>query len=389
MAAMTTGTSHAVLRRSMQRLYSNSLLSTSSDFQKVLLAVIQDTCAELSQAAETQEPVNIFALSAGAGLDSCTGHFLGVQHRTTSVRNAKEYTDWMWMLDADEVSSFWTTEMPVVVKVLSYVGLVPWSQQIQSRRQAMSQYTLKSLQDSIDEVESPNYNATYPNSRLQSSRPLLYESLRDLPDLPGSSQKKSSRFLYYAAELLDQLAAGSANLAVALGYCCFELSRHSNIQKALREELLKLQGQYGLKIDTPIVPPTILSELDKLPLLEACLTETMRLYPPVTGQLPRFVPPGGFTCDGFFIPKGTSVSAAAYNLHREEAVFEDPERWDPYRWIGCPVEVQKKMRTWIWSYGSGTYQCAGVHMARHSKSPFSNIWYVSLTRMKALILLPQ
>ncbi len=42
-------------------------------------------------------------------------------------------------------------------------------------------------------------------------------------------------------------------------------------------------------------------------------------------------------CDGTFIPKGTTIVAAAGPTHREASVYPDPEVLDPFRFAKMPA----------------------------------------------------
>lgn len=47
-------------------------------------------------------------------------------------------------------------------------------------------------------------------------------------------------------------------------------------------------------------------ELEKLPMLNAVIRETMRLYPPIPAPMGRVAPPAGTTMGNYYIPGGVS-----------------------------------------------------------------------------------
>jgi cytochrome P450 len=65
-------------------------------------------------------------------------------------------------------------------------------------------------------------------------------------------------------------------------------------------------------------------DLEKLPLLNAVVEETLRLYGAAPAGLPRSVPSGGVTIVDQVIPAGTTVTTQAYTYHRDPALFPRP-----------------------------------------------------------------
>ena len=106
-----------------------------------------------------------------------------------------------------------------------------------------------------------------------------------------------------------------------------------------------------------------------LPILDAMVKETLRLYPPVAGCQPRVtnrmmvLGPIGYQVT---VPPGVTVHAQAWTIHRKEAVFKAPEEWRPERWLDCSPERRREMESWYWAFGSGSRRCLGENLALSS-----------------------
>lgn len=154
--------------------------------------------------------------------------------------------------------------------------------------------------------------------------------------------------LEIAAECLDHMAAGIDTTGDALCFLMWELSqpRSLHYQERLRQELR----------DNPGAP------FDKLPFLDAVVMEGLRCFPAIPMSLPRYVPRGGKLIDGYFVPEHTIVSCQAYSVHRiDEAVFPDPDRFDPARWL--PMEGDAERKRLFFAFANGGRGCVGKHLA--------------------------
>ncbi|KAI1393761.1 cytochrome P450 3A13 [Hypoxylon trugodes] len=151
-----------------------------------------------------------------------------------------------------------------------------------------------------------------------------------------------------ASECLDHMVAGIDTTGDALCFLMWEISQPGSFhfQRRLQKELLA----------NPNTP------FDKLPYLDALVLEGLRCFPAIPMSLPRYVPSGGRTIDGFFVPQGTIVSCQAYSAHRiDESVFPQPDTFDPDRWLQETGELDRKRL--FFAFASGGRGCIGKHLA--------------------------
>ncbi|KAI1213085.1 cytochrome P450 3A13 [Annulohypoxylon truncatum] len=151
-----------------------------------------------------------------------------------------------------------------------------------------------------------------------------------------------------AAESLDHMAAGIDTTGDALCFLMWEISqpRSFYVQRRLQEELLANPD----------------AGFDKLPFLDAVISEGLRCFPAIPMSLPRYVPSGGRTIDGYYVPEGAIVSCQAYSAHRiDENVFPQPGTFDPDRWLQEAGELDRKRL--FFAFASGGRGCIGKHLA--------------------------
>lgn len=154
-----------------------------------------------------------------------------------------------------------------------------------------------------------------------------------------------------AAECLDHMVAGIDTTGDALCFLMWELSlpRSMRVQERLREELREKdeEGEGGW---------------DKLTYLDAVVMEGLRCFPAIPMSLPRYVPSGGRTIDGVFIPENTIVSSQAHSVHRiDTTVFPDPDAFIPERWLAAEGDAERKRA--FFAFANGGRGCVGKHLA--------------------------
>lgn len=165
--------------------------------------------------------------------------------------------------------------------------------------------------------------------------------------------------LFGEAELL--IIAGSDTTTTVISATFFYITHNPHIYTTLKHELLTTFASVDEIQSGP--------KLSSCKYLRACLDEAMRMSPPVAGDLPRKVLPGGLQLDGEMIPAGTSIATDTYSLHHNEQIFPDPFQFRPDRWIvdeknskTTAVDVAKAESAFS-PFSTGPRGCVGKNLA--------------------------
>lgn len=146
-------------------------------------------------------------------------------------------------------------------------------------------------------------------------------------------------------EIRDQavslVAAGFDTTSAALAWALYGLLEHPEILAALREEVDTATRESWLG----------------LPLLDAVVKETLRLYPPASAGLRETREAIAF--GGYHLPAGARVAFSIYLTQRDPAVFEDPLTFRPARWLGAPAPSAYSYLP----FGHGARYCIGGALA--------------------------
>lgn len=150
-------------------------------------------------------------------------------------------------------------------------------------------------------------------------------------------------------EALTMLLAGHETTALALMYSVYALSEHPAAAGRLREEIDAALG----------TRPVTVADLPRLPYLDACMREALRLYPPAYAFGREVVTE--FELGGYVIPVGSQIITSPYGMHRNPRHFPEPDRFKPERWLdGSAKELP---RFAYLPFGGGPRVCIGNHFA--------------------------
>jgi len=282
---------------------------------------IEDGARAVAAQIRHNEDVDIYALADRYALDNITALVLGPSHGTQCVSSAA---------GAEQT-------LLHELKRRQFVG--PFSIRFPRTYWCLSQVLGRLLPSQLGYLLVDSKFAAWSLDRMSAalSDPLLPNShslLRRLLHHPDSATLDRA---FIAAEVLDNINAAEATVAVTATYLVWRLSQHPVWQHRIRAELRALPAS-----------PAFADINTRVPSLEACLREVYRLHPASSGRAERLVPKGGRVLCGVALPEGTIVSASVVALHRDECLFPHPEEFRPERWLPS--------RSYTGS-GSGTGTC--------------------------------
>ncbi|SDM44403.1 pentalenene oxygenase [Streptomyces sp. cf386] len=150
-------------------------------------------------------------------------------------------------------------------------------------------------------------------------------------------------------EVYDQVITffigGTETMAGLLSWTLHLLTGHPREYERLEAELSAVLG------DGPVTH----QDLRRLEHMKRVLNESLRLHPPV--WLLSRVTLVDTELGGHRLPAGAGVLFSPYSLHRDPAVFAEPERFDPDRWLDARVE--RRQREAFLPFGAGARRCIG------------------------------
>jgi len=149
-------------------------------------------------------------------------------------------------------------------------------------------------------------------------------------------------------EIVTLVIAGYETVASSLTWTLGLLADHPGAQDALAAEVDALGG----------VPSW--TDLPRLPYTRAVLDEALRLYPPAWALTRRALAEDRVA--GVSIPAGTLVIISPWLLHRREADWPEPDRFDPGRFLGRSPGTAAPRGGYL-PFGLGPRLCIGRDVA--------------------------
>ena len=147
--------------------------------------------------------------------------------------------------------------------------------------------------------------------------------LRFLVDMRGEDTTSTQ----VRDDLMTMLIAGHETTAAVLTWTIFELSQNKELSAKVRKEIDEVLGDRNPTFD----------DIPRLQMVRLCLAESLRMYPEppllIRRALEDDVLPKGSAGFETKVMRGTDIFLAIYNLHRSSDYYENPDTFDPERFL--------------------------------------------------------
>lgn len=149
-------------------------------------------------------------------------------------------------------------------------------------------------------------------------------------------------------EMITLLLAGHETTATTLAWTVHFVLKHPHVQARILAEIDRVRGDRPLAID----------DIPRLEYLDATIKESMRLMPIISLIGRRLQRP--LRIGAWDLARGDGAVGCIHLTHRNPAVWADPVRFDPERFLA------KKPTAYEWfPFGGGTRRCLGMAFAMY------------------------
>ncbi|TLS31524.1 hypothetical protein PpBr36_03921 [Pyricularia pennisetigena] len=296
-------------------------------------------------------------------------YILGMEAGPNFTQNPEFSSLWLHHYENQYTpQAFWVQEVPWLAKGLRRLGwdvmprehytstkwLQDWMMTHCNRAEALYQKMLHDQEVAADDV------------------PVVYAQLRksmaNMKDgmFLGTPLTENSAMTSIASEIFDHMSGAREVFGLVLSYALYYISQNPEQQARLQQEVSNLglhfsQQRSDDEFPAEASPQTIAS----LAYLQAVIKESLRMRPNST-PLPRITPADQSVSiagvDG--IPPNTRVNCFQWFLHRDPAVWADPDRWIPERWIDQETGLEKPASEMppLWAFVTGPRACVGMQL---------------------------
>lgn len=302
------GEKHLRDRRIIQQAFSKDMLE---DYLKIFFSVIENKVLSWKE----NEMIDFYKVATEIVLEivskSIFNYDIFNSKKLKDIRNA--FPDYVFLDDQSESenSASFIIHQRLQIETLSQI-----------------------LQDVVDKSKQHNDNGSVVDLLLRNESPAFSDKeIRD--------------------HLANLVNAGYRTTISLFSWCVFMISENNDVLQELQKEA---DDSLWIKENRP---PSLEEIHDNYGISKKIIKETLRLYPPIWFSVKQAKE--NVDLSSTSISKGTNVLVSQYVIHRNSQVFENPEKWNPYRWTK-DFEKGLPKGSYI-PFGQGSRQCIGYDFA--------------------------
>nr|AGC29946.1 CYP84A52 [Sinopodophyllum hexandrum] len=157
------------------------------------------------------------------------------------------------------------------------------------------------------------------------------------------------------AIIMDVMFGGTETVASAIEWAMAELIQSPDDLKKVQEELAEVVG-----LDRKVHE----TDLEKLPFFKCAIKETLRLHPPIPLLLHETSEDA--KVDGYLIPAQARVVINTWAIGRDKTVWEEPDTFNPSRFLKAGAPDFKGSNFEFLPFGSGRRSCPGMQLGLYA-----------------------
>ncbi|KAF2714261.1 cytochrome P450 51A [Pleomassaria siparia CBS 279.74] len=244
--------------------------------------------------------------------------------------------------------------------------LMPWAPLPQNRKRDAAHAKMKSIYMDLINGRRKHTNEKKTGTTGDEDESDMIKNLMDCVYKNGQQLPDEE----IACMMITMLMAGQHSSSSSSAWIMLRLASRPDIVEELYQEQVHNLNYNGSQ-------PLQYSDLDKLPLLEHVVKETLRIHSSIHSLMRKVMNPMRVPNSEYIITPDKVLVASPIVTHLSEEYFPDPMVWDPHRWDRGEVEKEteadmvdygygitsKGTRSPYLPFGAGRHRCIGEKFA--------------------------
>ncbi|KAF2865707.1 cytochrome P450 51A [Massariosphaeria phaeospora] len=237
--------------------------------------------------------------------------------------------------------------------------LLPWAPLPHNRRRDRAHAQMRAIYEGIiqerrqsSSTDDSEHDSKHDFDMIANLMQCSYKDGRAVPDKE------------IAHMMITLLMAGQHSSSSTSAYILLRLASQPDVTEQLyREQMQNLAGE-----DDGRLPPLQFCDLDKLPLLQGVVKETLRVHSSITSVMRKVTKPLPIPGTPYLVTTDKVLMASPIITAMSDEFFKDAETWNPHRWLSRPGDANDNDdndgdNTDIVDYGYGA-------VSKGTKSPY-------------------